>query len=181
MDPLNPIPTPMEQFTNHTLDLRSLPRYEDVEMTRPDSKYIYVVVWNLSIVFLVVLALLIIGYQTIEDVEGIVVPVMAGYIGMVLISSTLSVIAFRRKAFAFREHDLMFRSGVIASNTMIIPYNRVQHVSLHEGFIARRLGLARLEVFTAGGSSGDINIPGLRLQQAKDIRELLAGKIQKPL
>jgi membrane protein YdbS with pleckstrin-like domain len=31
------------------------------------------------------------------------------------------------------DHDVLFRQGIIATNTMVIPYNRIQHVALHEG------------------------------------------------
>jgi membrane protein YdbS with pleckstrin-like domain len=34
---------------------------------------------------------------------------------------------------AFREHDVLYKYGILATKTIIIPYNRVQHVALHEG------------------------------------------------
>jgi membrane protein YdbS with pleckstrin-like domain len=64
---------------------------------------------------------------------------------------------------------------------MVIPYNRIQHVALHEGFISRYFGLAKVEIFTAGGSASDIKIPGIAITQAEDIKQLLMGKIQKQL
>ena len=93
----------------------------------------------------------------------------------------LSRISFKKKGFAFRTHDVLFRHGIIATNTIIIPYNRVQHVALHEGFISRYFGLAKIEVFTAGGSASDIEIPGIKKEQAENIKQLLMGKIQKQL
>ena len=64
---------------------------------------------------------------------------------------------------------------------MVIPYNRVQHVALHEGLIARFFGLAKVEIFTAGGVSSDIEIPGIAKEEAENIKQLLMGKIQKQL
>jgi membrane protein YdbS with pleckstrin-like domain len=93
----------------------------------------------------------------------------------------LSRISFKKKGFAFRTHDVLFKHGIIATNTIIIPYNRVQHVALHEGFISRYFGLAKIEVFTAGGSASDIEIPGIKKEQAENIKQLLMGKIQKQL
>jgi len=92
-----------------------------------------------------------------------------------------SYFGFRKKAFAFRSHDVLFRSGIIATTTIVIPYNRVQHVALHEGFISRFFGLASVSIFTAGGSSSDIEIPGIEKEQAENIKQLLMGKIQKEL
>ena len=90
-------------------------------------------------------------------------------------------ISFKKRGFAFREHDVIYRSGILATNTMIIPYNRVQHVALHEGFISRYFDLAKVEIFTAGGDSSDVSIPGIKKEQAEDIKQLLMGKIQKQL
>ena len=92
-----------------------------------------------------------------------------------------SIIGFKKKGFAFREHDVLFRYGIIATNTIVIPYNRVQHLALHEGFVSRYFGLAKIEIFTAGGSSSDIEIPGIEKEKAENIKQLLMGKIQKQL
>ena len=76
---------------------------------------------------------------------------------------------------------MLYRYGIIATNTIIIPYNRVQHVALHEGLVSRYFGLVKIEIFTAGGSSSDIEIPGIEKEQAENIKQLLMGKIQKQL
>ncbi|RYG33623.1 MAG: PH domain-containing protein, partial [Chitinophagaceae bacterium] len=88
---------------------------------------------------------------------------------------------FKRKAFAFREHDVIYRHGIIATKTVIIPYNRVQHVGLHEGFLSRMFNLAKVQVFTAGGNQSDIEIPGIAKAEADDIKHLLMSKIRKEL
>jgi hypothetical protein len=93
----------------------------------------------------------------------------------------ISILGYKKKGFAFREHDVLYRSGLIATNTIVIPYNRVQHVALHEGVISRYLGLANVEIFTAGGSSSDLEIPGIDKEQAEKIKQLLMRKIQKQL
>ena len=41
--------------------------------------------------------------------------------------------------------------------------------------------MAKIEIFTAGGSSSDIQIPGIEKEQAENIKQLLMGKIQKQL
>ena len=100
---------------------------------------------------------------------------------LLLIILLFSRISFKKKGFAFRTHDVLFRHGIIATNTLIIPYNRIQHVALHEGLLSRYFGLSKIEIFTAGGSSSDIQIPGITKEQAENIKQLLMGKIQKQL
>ena len=100
---------------------------------------------------------------------------------LALLTFFFSRISFLKKGFAFREHDVLFKHGVIATNTIVIPYNRVQHVALHEGWLSRYFGLARVEIYTAGGSASDIQIPGIEKEQAEKIKQLLMGKIQQQL
>lgn len=173
----------MENFTNDTIDTSQLPKFEEVTFTALHPKYFKVVLINL----LIVISILIL----VPSLVSILIPdLFSGRIWMILgvllpiISSLIivfSIIGFKKKGFAFRNHDVLFRHGIIATNTIVIPYNRVQHVALHEGLVSRYFGLAKIEIFTAGGSSSDIEIPGIEKEQAENIKQLLMGKIQKQL
>ncbi len=50
-------------------------------------------------------------------------------------------------------------------------------MALYQGFISRKLGLASVELFTAGGRSSDLKIPGLLLEEAQKIKNLVSQKI----
>ncbi|MGZ9736459.1 PH domain-containing protein [Flavobacterium sp. GNP002] len=173
----------MENFTNETIDTRQLPKFEKVTFTNLHPKYIRVVLINLGLcigIFILVPILLSMFKPEIFSgrvwlIIGAVIPVFS------ILLVVFSIIGFQKKGFAFREHDVLFRYGIIATNTIVIPYNRVQHVALHEGLISRYFGLAKIEIFTAGGSSSDIEIPGIEKEQAENIKQLLMGKIQKQL
>ena len=78
-----------------------------------------------------------------------------------------------------REHDVVFQSGVISQTTTIVTNNRVQHVALHQGVLSRMYGLASIELFTAGGSTSDLKIKGLRLEDAMKIKESVSLKINE--
>lgn len=167
----------MENFTNETLDISSLPRYESVAFVPLSASY-----WKVILLQLLILLLIVVGvvlYVVFNQPE--VTPYLGFLTGSWVFALVLSRISFNKKAFAFREHDVLYRSGVIATSTIVIPYNRIQHVALHEGVFSRMFGLAKIEIFTAGGHSGDIEIPGIKKHQAEDIKQLLMGKIQKEL
>ncbi|WP_396170151.1 PH domain-containing protein [Flavobacterium sp.] len=173
----------MERFTNQTLDTKQLPRYEEVQLSALHPKYKRVTLINVALI----IAILIITFAVFYFVNkgnisnkiwislAIATMVISGLIWF------FSILAFKKKAFAFRNHDVIYRSGIVATNTMIIPYNRVQHVALHEGFISRIFGLAKVEIFTAGGNNSDLEIPGIAKEEAENIKQLLMGKIQKQL
>lgn len=171
----------MEDFTNETIDVTSLPRYEEVTLRKLHPNYWKVVLINNFIVFLVLGIILAFSAYFVEEVTQNFFPIVLLFFTIVVITYILVRIGYRKKGYAFRNHDVIYRSGIISTNTMVIPYNRVQHVALHEGFIARFFDLATVEIFTAGGNSSDLEIHGIEKSQAEDIKQLLMGKIQKQL
>lgn len=173
----------MESFTNQTLDTKQLPRYEEVQLSALHPKYKRVTLINVALIIaILIIAFAVFYFVNKENISNkiwfsltITTTVISGLICF------FSILSFKKKAFAFRNHDVIYRSGIIATNTMIIPYNRVQHVALHEGFISRIFGLAKVEIFTAGGNNSDLEIPGIAKEEAENIKQLLMGKIQKQL
>lgn len=173
----------MENFTNDTIDTSQLPKFEEVTFTNLHPKYFKVVLINLLIVIIILILVPSLVFilkpelfsGRIWMILGVLLPIISSLI------IVFSIIGFKKKGFAFRNHDVLFRHGIIATNTIVIPYNRIQHVALHEGLVSRYFGLAKIEIFTAGGSSSDIEIPGIEKEQAENIKQLLMGKIQKQL
>lgn len=171
----------MENFTNEIIDTKQLPRFEDVQLTALHPKYWYEILINTTVVFLVLGIILGVVWYKSDEFATSVIYFIIPYFVILIFSFILKRIGFKKKGYAFRNHDVIYRSGIIATNTMVIPYNRVQHVALHEGFISRYFGLAKVEIFTAGGSSSDIEISGIEKVEAENIKQLLMGKIQKQL
>ena len=173
----------MENFTNETIDTTQLPRYEEVPFTPLHPKYKTVLLLNLSIFSIIVLTgatfYALFNFEILSPANWTFVSI--GLLVLLGLYYFFALLGFKKKGFAFRNHDVLYRSGIIAASTMVIPYNRIQHVALHEGLISRYFGLAKVEIFTAGGSASDIEIPGIDKAQAEDIKQLLMGKIQKQL
>jgi hypothetical protein len=171
----------MEHFTNVMIDTTQLPKFEHVEFTPLHPDY-----WKVQMVGLLIFAFVLgVAIAVLllynDELSGTELPIIGGGIILLLLVLLFSRIGFKKKGFAFRTHDVLFRSGIIATNTVVIPYNRIQHVALHEGLLSRYFGVAKVEIFTAGGSSSDIEIPGIEKEQAENIKQLLMGKIQKQL
>ena len=172
----------MNEFTNNPIDITQLPKFEEVQLKGLNPKYITVLLFNFSLLLILVIG----GFSTLfyfkQDAFSnmiwmtVVVGIVLFLAGLVLFTK----FSFHKKGYAFREHDAIYKSGLISETTTIIPFNRVQHVALHQGFISRKLGLASIELFTAGGSSSDLEIPGLLLADAQIIKNLVSQKINPP-
>jgi hypothetical protein len=171
----------MEHFTNNTIDIAQLPRFEAVVFQKLQPDYWKVLMINRIIIFTILAVAVGFAVYFIKEIRIFVPFLWGGFSILVILSFVILRISFLKKGFAFREHDVLFKSGIIATNTIIIPYNRVQHVALHEGWLSRYFGLAQVEIFTAGGNSSDIEIPGIEKEQAEKIKQLLMGKIQQQL
>ena len=168
-----------QPFSNETLSISDLPKFETVSLQPLQKKYFKVIAFNILVFTVLVFTGISVAYSMfIEEFTAMTAVVVIGF-PMVVIAIILFLarLGFRKKGYAFRTHDAIYKSGIIVESTTIIPFNRVQHVALHQGFISRKLGLATIELFTAGGSTSDLQIPGLLLADAQKIKELIAKKI----
>lgn len=171
----------MEDFLNETINTKELPRFEEVKFSKLEDAYWKVILINIGIFFLILgIAIGLVNYF-MEEFSGNLGYFITIYFTLLILVLGFSRLGFKKKGFAFRAHDVLFRSGIIATNTIVIPYNRIQHVALHESFISRIFGLAKVEIFTAGASSSDLEIAGIEKEEAENIKQLLMGKIQKEL
>ncbi len=169
----------MEHFTNETIDTTSLPRFEDVELTPLHHSYMKVIRFNIGIAFGIIAIIAAAGFYFIEELQPYWLPVAISYATILLLCIVIATVRFRNSGYVFRKHDVIYRAGAIALTTTIIPYNRVQHVAIEEGWLSRKLGLAEVDIFTAGGQKSDIQIPGIEKDQAERIKQLVMGKILK--
>lgn len=72
-----------------------------------------------------------------------------------------------------RDEDLVTASGIMFRSVEVVPYGRIQEVTVSEGPIERRFGIATLSFSTASSSGA---IPGLPREEAERLRELLTAR-----
>lgn len=175
----------MKEFSNHLIDTSQLPSIDEVSFLALDPKFKKVVLFNATLVSLLIIGAGIVFYywnskQVHEDnpqfLAGVV---LAAALLIAVFVWVISILGVSRKSYAFREKDVIYRSGVILKRELVIPYNRVQHVALHEGMVSRVFHLAALEFYTAGGANGDLKIPGIPKEQAERIKQFIVDKVHQ--
>ena len=92
-------------------------------------------------------------------------------------SLTWPVIESPRRGYAVRDKDILYKAGVLWRAVTVVPYNRVQHAETGSSPLDRHFGLARLTVFTAGTTGGDLRIDGLGEDIAERLRVYIVGKL----
>ena len=87
------------------------------------------------------------------------------------------LISVPRMGYAIREKDIVYKSGVFWHTVTAIPFNRIQHVEKSSAPLDRRFGIATLQLFTAGGTGGDLKIHGLSTEVAENLRVFILDKV----
>ncbi len=100
---------------------------------------------------------------------------------VILISKILSYIfipafKYKRRKYLITPDRIEIIKGIIFQSQELIPISRIQHITVSEGPLLRRYGLATLEVNTAGS---EFDIEGLSKQDASLISIYFKDRINK--
>ena len=89
---------------------------------------------------------------------------------------TWPFVAVPRRGYVVRDRDIVFRQGVLFRSVTAVPFNRIQHVETSSTPLDRKFGIAALQLYTAGGSGGDLKIHGLDAGTAEQLRGFILEK-----
>lgn len=167
----------MEDFHNEVVSFDTLPKFESVAFTPLHRDYLNVI-YIINAIIALVFSIAVGFFLVFIDKSGLFFfPLIGGLIVFVVLLFWLGNIGFKKRGYALREKDIFYRKGIIATTTTIIPFNRIQHVALHEGVLDRMYDLSELQIYTAGGSNSDLSIVGLPKELAEQIKTFLLNKI----
>lgn len=96
--------------------------------------------------------------------------VLAWLGGLRLIRRQVAAISYAELA-----EELVIRKGRLARSLVSVPYGRLQYIDVQSGPLARRLGMAEVELHTASPQTGG-SIPGLPVEEAEALRQRLAAR-----
>ncbi|RZM15683.1 MAG: PH domain-containing protein, partial [Pedobacter sp.] len=131
----------MPDFTNNTIDIDQLPKFEDVHLQPLSNKYWKVVLINIIIFLLFVAAGISAVLYLKEEARQYLFIILSIYIAFAILLVLMYNIGVKRRGFAVRDKDIIYASGVLALSTTIVPFTRIQHIALHEGLISRMFQL----------------------------------------
>ncbi len=127
--------------------------------------------------FIILLLLMVVIYQPFVELPSqlnIALSIIAAILTTLnLVNYVYVYFADPKKQYALREQDINYQSGLIFRKTVSQPILRIQHVELKRGPIDRKVGLANLQVFSAGGAMHTFAIPGLDYEHAEYLRQYL--------
>jgi membrane protein YdbS with pleckstrin-like domain len=168
----------IENFSNTAMASKDLPQLEQLNFEKLSPRYAksnrYIDLFSTALIMLILFIVQLQNFLPIPNEASEVLTFIIWAVALIgFISTVYTVIADKRKFYALREQDLNYKSGVIFCKTVSQPMLRIQHVELKRGPIDRKIGLAKLQVFSAGGAMHTFEIPGLPLEKAESIRQFI--------
>ena len=165
-------------FLNNQVYSNQLPSIGDIKYQSLEKEYLNAEIIGQGLFWIVILAA---GFGTSfiheEDAPQWIKYVIWLVLALIAIFSfIMTYLGFKRKKYALRERDIIYSSGVLWRKNVVIPFNRVQHAEVSQGPLDRLFNLSRLKIYTAGGSSSDLAIPGLKPEEAERIKYFILNR-----
>lgn len=171
----------MESFSNTVILPENLPIIEQESFNALDKNYLKILLIRtfLFALFLIggLVAFLILSD---ENLPGFVLTIIISVIVvLILYAIIITILGFPRKGYLVREKDVSFKKGLIFYKQTSVPFNRIQHVEVNQGVIAKIFKLSSIKIYTAGGTASDLSIPGLPVEKAHNLKAFLSEKISE--
>ena len=164
-------------FENPEISLDELPGTEELDWQALDDRFVRRLLVERLIVVLVVGVASVLPDFLLGDKLSLPIPLWMFAIVFAIPFLAWPFIAVPKRGYAIRDKDIVFRFGVIFRSVTAVPFNRIQHVETSSGPLDRKFDIAALQIFTAGGSGGDLKIDGLSADIAERLRVYILDKV----
>lgn len=167
-------------FTNLQIQLESLPQIDNVVLKSISKSYFNIIILNTLVIYIGLIGVVFFLKYIIEENEEVQIKMwylLTVVLVFCIVNFFLSLLAFKKRKYAIREHDVIYSKGLIVHSITTVPISRIQHVEESRSWLARYFGLSTLKIFTAGEAGSDLSIKGLPHLEAKQIKEIISDKI----
>ena len=103
----------MENFTNQTINTTQIPKFESVEFTNLEPDYWKVKLIYFTLTFCVLAIGFVVAVLNIDEFYDYKYQIVISFLVLFLIIFGLQRIGFKKKAFAFRNHDVLLDTALL--------------------------------------------------------------------
>lgn len=168
-------------FENNDINLDNLPKAENITFTplKPAFKTLLFLNWGVFFLILYIAAFCsVYFFQSEIKIETWWIVVTYSIISLLFIGKIIVIqYGFPKKGYRLRDHDIVYRTGLINRRLTAVPFNRIQHSEIRQSVVARIFGISKIKIFTAGGNTSDLSINGLLPETAQKIKDYLSKTI----
>ncbi|WP_144281599.1 PH domain-containing protein [Chryseobacterium echinoideorum] len=168
-----------QKFQNPQVFDIEIPDFENLEMVSVSPKYLNIILFNNALFSGFIVSAFFISYYFFGENFSITPIIALALVILILIIYIFlsSVIGFKFRKYAVRQHDLVYQYGWLKRSIIIIPFTRIQHIKVEQGWFSKILNLKSVSVYTAGVNGGDISIHGLPQEKAEEINHMIMNTI----
>lgn len=177
---------PLRRIDPNILDISQLKPATGAQFQKlnPSVRLLWMVfpaiLWTL--VFTIIGAVFLINrIANVFDTDSLPIPIYPWFFVALCLVGLLAIwhlswpwFSYSHWGYLIRRHDLLVRHGFIWRQVVAVPFARIQHVDSSAGPVSRILGLARIDIHTAGTAMAKISIPGLTAEDAEKLRDYLS-------
>ncbi|WP_452600149.1 PH domain-containing protein [Pontimicrobium sp. MEBiC01747] len=168
-------------FKNEQINIDELPTLESITYKPVSKTYLKVLLFNRVIIYAIIIMVLFVLKQSpkFKEIEFSFIPVIIAISAAFLINSIITILAFSKRGYALREHDIIYTKGLLVNKITTLPFIRIQHIEISRSFLARKLNLATLNIYSAGDSGEDLSIKGLPIDVANRLNDHITSKLNE--
>jgi hypothetical protein len=81
--------------------------------------------------------------------------------------------------YEINDGDIVERQGIVAFETEVMPYDKIQDISIERSFLGMLFGMGDILIFTASEADYEIAIAGADIGQVNKAVEIIRGKMDE--
>jgi membrane protein YdbS with pleckstrin-like domain len=126
-------------FSNLHIQTESLPKVEDLVLKPISKSYLKIIAINRLALYIGLFGLAFGVKYVLEKKEAIevnLVYILLLVLIFCVLNFIISVLAFKKRKYAIREHDVVYSKGLIVQSLTTVPISRIQHVEESRSWLA---------------------------------------------
>ena len=134
------------------------------------------IVKQLKDAILPIILVIIVGNKTISSMWDIAVP-----FAIIIYTIVIGIVSWIRFTYRLEEGELRIEYGVFVRKKRYIPFERIQGISISQGFLQRMFGVVKVNVETAGNQLGEAEavLTAVTREEAKQLQRLIQKSKEK--
>lgn len=165
-----------QPFVNEPIEVGNLPQLADDAFLPLHREYLYV---RLVAGFIFFAFLAVAGGILYRSTDFTIAEIFVPWLVLLLVNLALQLLGFPKKGYQMREHDISYKRGLVFHKRTTVPLVRIQHSEVSQGPLERLFDLSTVKIFTAGGQTSDISIPGLSPDEAARVRDYINKMVRE--
>jgi membrane protein YdbS with pleckstrin-like domain len=148
----------------------------NIMVLKPKIRPFLIVIAALMILVAVLDMIVLAMYPGSYDVILVVGLALIALLGVAVLS-----LLYKRAYWTYEinDEDLVEKRGIVAFETEVMPYNKIQDISIERSFLGILFGMGDILIFTAGEADYEIAIIGCDISEINKAAEIIRNKMDE--